>query len=180
MAKRALIVVDVQNDYFPGGKWPLVGIEQAAKNAASVLNKCREAGDFIVHIRHEFPTEEAPFFLLGSEGAAIHETMQPNDGEPVVLKHTINAFVQTNLKELLDAEGVEQVVIVGNMSHMCIDAATRAAADHGYAVTLVHDACATHDQSFDGKDIPAADVHASYMAALGFAYANLQSTDEFT
>jgi nicotinamidase-related amidase len=65
------------------------------------------------------------------------------------------------------------------MSHMCVDAATRAASDFGYKVTVIHDACATHDQDFNGVKVPAAQVHAAFMAGLAFAYATLKSTDEF-
>lgn len=179
MTNRALIVIDVQNDYFPDGRWPLDGIEAASDNAVRVLAASRKAEDFVVHIRHEFPTKDAPFFIPGSEGAAIHSKMAPLENEPVVLKHNINAFLGTNLQDLLDEKNIEEVTIVGNMSHMCVDAATRAAADLGYKATLIHDACATHDQSFDEKTVPAADVQASYMAALSFAYATVVSTDVF-
>lgn len=179
MTKRALIVVDIQNDYFPSGKYPLVGIEDAAGKAAQVLAAARDAGDLVVHVRHEFAGDNAPFFEAGSEGAQIHPTVSNKADEPVVLKNNINAFRDTNLKDVLDNAGVEEVVIVGNMSHVCIDAATRAAADFGYKVAVIHDACATLDVEFNGVKVPAEQVHASYMAALGFAYANVQSTDDF-
>jgi len=179
MTRRALIVVDVQNDYFPGGKWELSGIDAAADNAARLIAGARDKGDLVVHIRHEFESPDAPFFAPGSKGAEIHPKVQPLDGEQVVLKHSVNAFKGTSLKDVLDRNGVGDVVICGNMSHMCVDAATRAAADFGYSVTLVHDACAARDLEFNGITIPAAQVHASYMAALGFAYATLQSADEF-
>src|SRR5690606_12451953 len=91
----------------------------------------------------------------------------------------MNAFRDTNLKNQLDGAGVDDVVIVGNMSHVCIDAATRAAADFGCRVSLIHDVCATRDVEFNGVQVPAEQVHASYMAALGFAYANVQSTEDF-
>ena len=58
MAKRALIVVDIQNDYFPGGKWPLVGMEAAADNAAQLIASARKNGELVVHVRHEFPRSE--------------------------------------------------------------------------------------------------------------------------
>jgi nicotinamidase-related amidase len=179
MTKRALILIDVQNDYFPGGKWPLSGIELAAGNAARLLETARAAGDLVVHVRHEFPTADAPFFQPGSDGAQIHPQVQARSGEPVVLKHNVNAFKDTNLKEILDQHGVEEVVICGAMSHMCVDAGTRAASDLGYKCVVVHDACATRDQEFGNKVIPAADVHAAFMAALGFAYARLVSAEEY-
>ena len=87
MPKRALVLIDIQNDYFPGGKWPLNGIESAADNAANVLAVARAAGDFVVHVRHEFPTADAPFFAPGSDGAKIHPKVSGRDGEPIVLKH---------------------------------------------------------------------------------------------
>jgi nicotinamidase-related amidase len=179
MPKRALVLIDVQNDYFPGGKWPLCGIEPAADNAARLLAAARAAGDLVVHIRHEFPTTDAPFFTPGSEGAQSHAKVRGRDGEPVVLKHHVNSFRETDLKAILDRHGIEEVVICGAMSHMCVDAGVRAASDLGYKCVVVHDACATHDQEFAGTVVPAADVHAAFMAALSFGYARLVSTEEY-
>ncbi|WP_449219833.1 cysteine hydrolase family protein [Tistrella mobilis] len=178
MGKRALVVIDVQNDYFPGGSWPLVGIEAAAANVARLIAAFRAAGEPVVHVRHEFTREGAPFFVAGSDGARIHESVTPAEGEPVVLKHFPNAFRETGLDALLREMGVDQVVIAGAMSHMCIDAGARAARDLGFEVTVAHDACATRDQEFGGVIVPAAQVHAAFMAALGFAYANVVATGE--
>jgi nicotinamidase-related amidase len=179
MPKRALVLIDVQNDYFPDGKWPLAGIEVAADNAAKVLAAARAAGDLVVHVRHEFPAADAPFFAPGSEGAGIHPTVRTAAGEPVVLKHHVNAFRETDLKAILDRHGVEEVVVCGAMSHMCVDAGVRAASDLGYRCVVVHDACATRDQEFEGAVVPAADVHAAFMAALRFGYARLVTTEEY-
>jgi nicotinamidase-related amidase len=179
MPTRALVLIDVQNDYFPGGKWPLKGIESAADNAAKLLAAARRAGDLVVHVRHEFPTADAPFFAPGSEGARIHPKVRGLDDEPVVLKQHVNSFRETDLKEILDRHGVEEVVICGAMSHMCVDAGVRAASDLGYKCVVVHDACATRDQEFAGTVVPAAEVHAAFMAALEFGYARLVSTDDY-
>ncbi|CAH0339304.1 cysteine hydrolase family protein [Rhizobium sp. CECT 9324] len=179
MSKKALIVVDIQNDYFPGGKWTLFGVEAAARNAARLIAEARSAGDLVVHIRHEFPTADAPFFQPGSQGAALHPSVINLDTEHVVLKHHINSYRDTDLKQHLDANGIDAVVVCGNMSHMCVDAITRASADFGYPVTVVHDACASRDLEFNGVTVPAHLAHAAFMAALGFAYARMQSTDEY-
>ena len=179
MSTKAIISVDIQNDYFPGGKWELVGMEAAGANAAKVLAAARKAGDHVVHIRHEFPTSDAPFFAPGSEGAAIHQVAAALPDEPVVLKNQINSYRDTNLKEILDSKGVQEVVIIGAMSHMCVDAITRASADFGYKPTLIHDACASRDLEFNGTVVPAKHAHAAYMSALGFAYAKMQSADEY-
>ena len=113
MPKRALVLIDIQNDYFPGGKWTLSGIDTAADNAAKVLAVARAAGDLVVHVRHEFPSADAPFFTPSSPGAEIHPKVRNLDGEAVVLKNHVNSFRETNLKAILDRNGVEEVVICG-------------------------------------------------------------------
>jgi nicotinamidase-related amidase len=175
---KALIVVDIQNDYFKAGKWPLVGMEEAAVNAALVLEWARENKLLVVHVRHEFPTADAPFFSPGSEGAQIHSSVAAKDGEHVVVKHQINSFRDTDLKAHLDKHNIKEVIVIGAMSHMCVDAVTRAANDFGYKVTVVHDACASRDVEFNGVVVPGAQAHAAYMSALGFAYATMQATKE--
>jgi nicotinamidase-related amidase len=179
MAKQALIVVDIQNDYFPQGKWPLAGADAAADNAARLIAAFREAGDSVVHIRHEFTSADAPFFTPGSDGAKLHTKVLNRADEPVVLKHFVNSFRETELQAILDEQGIKELVVVGSMSHMCVDGITRAAADLGYAVTVIHDACASRDLEFNGLTVPAAHVHAAFMSALGFAYASVVSTDQF-
>jgi len=179
MTTKALIVVDLQNDYFPGGKWVLDGISAATANAARLITASREAGDQVIHVRHEFPATEAPFFASGSQGAETHQDVLPIDGEPTVLKNHVNSFRDTGLKDILEKNGIENVVICGAMSHLCIDATTRAASDLGYTCTLIHDACASRDQEFDGLVVPAKYVHAGFMAALGFGYADVISTDKY-
>ncbi len=165
MAKTALIIVDIQNDYFSGGKFTLTGMDEAADNAAILIDNARKNGDLVIYVRHEFPTGDAPFFAPGSEGAKIRKK---------------NAFRNTDLGEILDNNGIDEVVICGAMSHMCIDAVSRAANDFGYDVIVVHDACATRDLEFNGKTIAAKDVHNAYMSALQFGYAKLVTTAEHT
>ena len=178
MAKRAIVVVDLQNEYLPTGKLPLVGIDEAVANAARIIDAARSGGHTLVHVRHESPTADAPVFAAGSDNVKIIAAVAPRDGETVVVKRYPNAFRDTDLKAALDAKGVDEVVVIGAMSHMCIDATSRAAADLGYAVTVVHDACATRDVEFDGRTVPAADVHAAYMSALGWGYGQVVSSDE--
>ncbi|CAF3184992.1 unnamed protein product [Rotaria socialis] len=177
--KQALIVVDIQNDYFPGGKWVLSGMDAAADNAAQLIAAARASDDLVVHIRHEFPTSDAPFFALGSTGVQIHAKVQNREDEHVIVKNHINSFRETKLKEVLDRNEICDIVICGAMSHMCIDGITRAAHDFGYNCIVIHDACASRDLEFNGIQVPAEHVHAAFMAALGFAYAKTISTNEF-
>ena len=176
MKNTALLLVDYQNDYFPEGKWELEGIDLAAANGAMLLERFRHKNLPVVHIRHEFESHDAPFFVAGSDGAKIHTSVAAQEGEPVILKHSANSFKDTDLKSLLDELEIQRVIVIGAMSHMCIDAATRAAADYGYEVIVAQDACATVEQTFNGVTVPAKQVHASFMSALGFAYAEVLDT----
>ena len=132
----------------------------------------------MVHVRHEFPTNDAPFFLPESDGAQIHSSVTPREGEPVIVKHQINSFRDTKLDKVLKEQSVERLIIVGAMSHMCIDAVTRAATDLGYECHVAHDACTTLDMKFNGVKVPAAHVHAAFMAALSFGYSNVATANE--
>jgi nicotinamidase-related amidase len=174
----ALVIVDIQNDYFPGGRMTLHEIERAAENARKLLDHFRSTSQPTFHIQHTWEDASAPFFVAGTPGAAIHESVAPRAGEPVVVKHFPNSFRESSLLEELRRASAKQLTICGAMSHMCIDATTRAAADLGFDCTVVHDACATRDVEFEGNKVAADDVHAAYMSALGFAYAKVVPTDE--
>jgi nicotinamidase-related amidase len=178
MNKRAIIVVDLQNDYLATGKFPLVGIDMALENAARVVDAARRSGDLIVNVRHESP-DGAPFFVSGTEGAEIISEMAPRDGEAVITKRYPNSFRETGLADLLSSAGIDEVTVVGAMSHMCIDATARAASDLGYKTTIVEDACATRDLEFQNEAVPAAKVHAAYMSALAFGYGQVLSTSDY-
>lgn len=179
MKKLGLIVVDLQNEYLPTGKLPLAGIEAATDNAARVIADARSKGIPVFHIRHEFASGEASVFVPGTEGVRIQPAVAPNGDEPVIVKNYINSFRETDLKQQLDARKVEEIVVVGAMSHMCVDAVVRAAVDMGYTTTVLHDACATLDLTFGDVTVPAAQVHAAMMAALEFGYATVQSTQDY-
>ncbi|EIZ77931.1 isochorismatase hydrolase [Novosphingobium sp. Rr 2-17] len=179
MARRVIVVVDLQNDYFPGGKLPLWNVDTASGNAARVIARAREEGTPVVHIRHEFPGPDAPFFVANTDGARIHASVLPLADERVILKHYPNSFRDTDLREVLDGHGPQEVFILGAMTHMCIDATARAAADFGYNVLVLHDACATLDVTFGEHVVAAPQVQAAFLGALANGYARLQSADDF-
>lgn len=154
-------------------------MDAAADKAQQVLQAFRQAGDTVIHVRHEFTSDDAPFFTPGLEGAHLHPKVLNQADEPVVLKHFVNAFRETNLRALLEQRSITELVVVGSMSHMCIDGVVRAASDLGYTVTVIHDACATRDLEFNGSVVPAAQVHAAFMSSLGFAYASVVSAEQF-
>jgi nicotinamidase-related amidase len=177
--KSALILIDIQNDYFPGGAMELAGMNQAAAQAREVLTACRQARRPIFHVQHLALGPGATFFRPDTAGAEIHESVRPLPGEAFVQKHYPNAFRDTGLLEVLQGAGVDEVIIAGAMSHMCIDATTRAAFDYGFKCTVIHDACASRDLAFGDLTIPAAQVHGAFMAALRMRYARVMSLKDF-
>lgn len=179
MQKTALLIVDFQNDYFSsfeGSKFPLVGAEEASKRALEILEFFRKKDMEVIHVRHESDEKEGVFFNKGSKGANIHKNLEPLKNEVVITKNFPNSFKETKLKEVLDDLGIKSLVIVGAMSHMCIDAGVRAANDFGYNCTVISDACATRDLEFKGEIIPARYVHSAFMSALEFGYAKVVNT----
>jgi nicotinamidase-related amidase len=176
---QALILVDIQNDYFPGGSMELVGMDTAAENARAVLDAFRADDDPIFHIQHLALKPDATFFVPGTAGAKHNGIVAPIGDESVIQKNFPNSFRGTALESGLRRCGAEELVIVGAMSHMCIDATTRAAFDLGFQCAVVEDACATRDLVFKDKTINAEDVHGSLMAALSAPYAEVESTEKF-
>ena len=178
--KTALIIVDIQNDYFPNGKMELSNPEKAADNAAKVLEWFRQNNkDNIFHVQHIAGDPALEFFLPDTEGAEIHETVQPLETESIIIKHFPNSFLKTELESKLRENGVTKVVVVGMMTHMCIDATVRAAVDLGYETTLIEDACATRELSYEGKVVPAEQVHYAFVGALNGMYCAVKSTEDF-
>ena len=177
--KTALILVDIQNDYFPGGRMELSGMHAAGETASAVLSFFRDNKWPTVHIQHISVQKGATFFLPDTDGVKIHESIAPLDQDTIIQKHYPNSFRETDLYDHLTGAGIKNLVICGAMSHMCIDATTRAAADLGFSSVVVHDACAARDLEFEGKTIPATDVHASFMSALGMAYAKVLRYKDF-
>jgi nicotinamidase-related amidase len=175
---NCLIVIDLQNDYFPGGSMELVGVEEAAANARILLKEFRKKKLPVVHVRHIATRPDAGFFLPETEGAKIHHIVAPEADEIVVVKNYPNSFRNTPLLDILKEIQPDNLVICGAMSHMCIDATTRAAFDAGFNCTVAEDACATKDLIFKGTTIKASQVHASFMAALSAPYAQVRSTTE--
>jgi nicotinamidase-related amidase len=177
--KTALLLIDIQNDYFPGGNMELVGMEESALKAKELLDLFRKNDLPSYHMQHASLGKGAGFFLPDTKGAEIHESVKPLPSDLVLQKHFPNSFRDTDLMEKLKSAQIGALVICGSMTHMCIDATTRAAADQGFKCTVIHDACATRDLLFEDSVIPAKQVHAAFMSALGFAYAKVVSLETF-
>jgi nicotinamidase-related amidase len=175
--KTALLLIDIQNDYFPDGKMELVNPLEAAKKAYMLLQCFREHSGHHIHIQHVSLKPDAAFFVKGTSGTDIHDSVAHFEGEPIVYKHYPNSFRETNLLEILKEWGIERAVICGMMTHMCVDATARAAADFGFQVMIAEDACATRDLKYGETTIPAEHVHKAFLAALK-SYGQVMSSDQ--
>ncbi|MDG9666251.1 cysteine hydrolase [Hahella sp. CR1] len=178
LPNTALLLIDIQNDYFPGGAMELHQSEQAAAKAASVLSGFRRAGLPVIHVQHEMVGDRG-FFLPGTEGQKIHASVTPEADETVVVKNYPSSFLRTELDQLLEKQGVKHLVIVGMMTHMCVNTTVRAAAEHGYGVTLIGDATATRDLILDGESVPAAHVQKAMLASVIGFFAEVTTADSF-
>jgi len=174
----ALVVIDVQAFYFPGGSVPLVDPEAASAHAGRLIECFRAAGRPVIHVQHLPKGVDTPDPTGIQAQYRIHADVLPKPGETLIGKHHANSFRETELLATLRELGVKKLVIAGMQTHMCVEAAVRAAADYGFEVTVVGDACATRDLEFDGETVPAAQVHASTLASLQGGYATVVSTAE--
>ena len=167
-ADTALLLIDIQNFYFPGGRSELVDPEAASLNAQKLLQIFRDKQWLVVHVRHN-----------AEQGAEIHESVQPLEGEKIVSKNHVNCFKETDLLEYLKARKINKLVICGMMTHMCVEAAVRAAHDYDFETTLIHDACATRELKFGDREVSSADVHSSTLSSLNRYYARVLDTKSF-
>jgi nicotinamidase-related amidase len=164
--KTALLLINIQNDFFPGGKMELEGTVEAAKKANELLQCFRDHGMPTVHVQHISREPDAAFFISGDRGTDINDITAHYEGEPLVQKHYPNSFRETNLLDLLKEWRIERVIITGMMTHMCVDATARAAADLGFKLMVAEDAVATRALTYGNTTIPAEHVHKAFLVAL--------------
>ena len=175
---QALLIVDIQNDYFPGGAMELAGSSGAGSQAAILLRAFRQKGLPVIHVQHVSTRPGAAFFLPGTTGVQINECVMPLPGEAVFQKNYPNSFRDTPLLEHLRSQRITELVIVGMMTHMCIDTTVRAAFDLGFGCVLAREACATRALAFNGVTVPAEQIQAAFLAALNGVFAKVLSTGE--
>lgn len=175
----ALLLIDIQNDYFPGGTMELADPDKAAGNAGLLLQKFKKDNLPIVHIQHIATRPTATFFLPGTTGSEIHASVTPEANEKLIIKHYPNSFRETELLDYLKTKNISDLVICGMMTHMCIDATVRAAKDFGFTCIVIGDACATKDLEIHGERVHARDVHNAFLSALNGTYAEVKTAGEY-
>jgi nicotinamidase-related amidase len=139
---KALLVIDIQKDYFPGGKFPLEGAEEALQQALTAIERAKREGTKVVAIQHVAPAG-APFFEEGSEGARLHPRIEDAvRGEALVTKHEADSFLGTNLESVLQEAGADDLEIVGMMTQHCVTHTSLSPGAYGKKVKIYGDACA--------------------------------------
>ncbi|HET9825810.1 MAG TPA: cysteine hydrolase family protein [Chitinophagaceae bacterium] len=178
-SKRALLIIDVQQDYFEDGRHVLVGSLEASINAKALLKHFREQSSPVIHIQHFAVRQGATYFIPNTKGVEIHENVRPIKEEKVISKNYPNSFRQTDLLDYLRRNNITDLVICGMMTQMCVDSTTRAAKDFGFTCTVIGDACATKDLEIQGKLVAASDVQNSFLAALNSVYSTVTTTQAY-
>jgi nicotinamidase-related amidase len=173
--KTALVLIDLQNDYFPGGSMELEGSLEAVLLTKELLARFRELSLPVFHVQHIAEEAEATFFRPNTVGAEIHATVRPRDNEALVVKRHPNSFRETDLLQGLRTADITNIVFAGMMTHMCVDTTVRAASDLDFTCTLAHDACATTALQFGNTKVDAPAVQVAYLAALNDGFASVQS-----
>jgi nicotinamidase-related amidase len=163
----ALILIDIQDFYFEGGKMALSEPEKAELNAFKILKYFRENNGLVIHVKHD-----------SEPGGKIRKMVEPQDNEKVYSKKKINIFADSDLNAYLKSKGIRKLVLCGMQTHMCLEAATRAGSDLGYKCTVISDACATRDLKLNEVTVKAADVHVSTLVTLK-SYSTIIGTDDF-
>lgn len=169
-----LLIIDAQREYIDG-QLALPGIADALAVGGRLLARARLSGTPVVHIWHR---GGGALFNPAGPGFEPAAPLRPVAGESVVEKTAANAFAGTRLAELLAASGRRHLIVIGYMTHNCVDSTVRAALDLGYRSTVVANATGTRDLP-DGRGgrIAAAELHAAYLAGLADSIAQIV-TDE--
>ena len=146
---KALLVIDLQNDYFPGGKFPLWNTDVVLTNIEQVIKAARTKGIAVIHIQHIANPKMgiAPFFNQGTDGAKIHpRLLAAAPDAPVVVKEYADSFFGTKLEETLSGLGVDELLICGMMTQNCVTHTAISKSAEKYKVSVLPDCCTTVDE----------------------------------
>ncbi len=172
LSEAALVIIDAQNEYTEGALL-LSGVREAVASIRALLDRARQAGAPVIHVVHH----GRPGGLFDPQGrnGAIVDLLAPSDGEAVAPKTLPNAFTSAAFRDALAATGRKKIIATGFMTHMCVEATTRAALDHGYATTVVAEATATRDlpDPLGGAPIGASELQRRSLAALADRFATV-------
>ncbi|MDT8989930.1 cysteine hydrolase family protein [Curvibacter sp. APW13] len=145
MSHPALIVIDIQNDYFPTGAYPLHDTEAVLARSVEAIHRAQAQGVPVVLVQH-VARGPSPFFNGGTEGVQIHPALRAAAPDaPVVVKGHADSFLNTTLQDTLAALGADTLWLAGMMTHNCVTHTALSPQAQGYAVRVLEDLCTTVD-----------------------------------
>jgi len=168
MSNETLLIIDVQKAYFTDGPYLLNHPVETAERIKLLLDQFRKEQKPVIFIKHRFKAN-----------SEISDIVQPQDGEAIIEKSYPNSFLGTELKEYLDAHNIKKLVVVGMMSHMCVDTTVRACQNYGLDVVVIDDCCTTKAISYNGEPMDADTVHKVFMASLNGMFAKVMPLADF-
>lgn len=180
--KTAVIVIDFQNEYFPGGRMVIPDGASALQNTRRLIKAADAKGIRVIHVQHVLPAG-APLFAEGGKTVQFHPDMQPRAGDGVVQKDNVSVFAGASaavMDRTLKDAGIDTLIVTGLMTHACVSGAARdaAAAPRGYRVIVSSDATATRDlQLATGATIDHKTLHAASLATLEDTYGDVMTTE---
>lgn len=144
---KALLVIDLQNDYFPGGKFPLWNTEAVLGNTGRAIEKANAQGIPVIIIQHIAKQGLAPFFNEGTPGAEIHPCiLAAAPDAPIVVKEFADSFEKTTLEETLAKLAATELLVCGMMTQNCVTHTAISKAAEKYSVCVLVDCCTTVDE----------------------------------
>jgi len=144
--KKALIVIDLQNDYFPNGLFPLWNTETVLTNIEQAIQTAKEKDIPVIHVQHVADKSRgmSPFFNEDTEGVQIHSRIMASaPNSPLVVKHAADSFHETNLEKVLNELGAEELLVCGMMTQNCVTHTAISKAAEKYKVKVLADCCTT-------------------------------------
>ncbi|EKQ56728.1 MULTISPECIES: cysteine hydrolase family protein [unclassified Clostridium] len=173
--KKALLVIDVQNEYF-NGKLKVTYPQNSLDNILRVMDYAKENNIIIILVQHTGIDGET--FIKNSKGWDIHADVLKKDYNYIIEKTKPSSFYNTDLEDILKRENIEGVIISGYMTQMCCDTTARDAFHKGYAVEFLSDATGTIDVSNKIGTISSKDLHNATLIAQSLRFSNVLSTKE--
>jgi nicotinamidase-related amidase len=174
--RTALVVIDVQKDYFPGGKFVLFRARAALRKTLRLRDWARAQGLAVWWIRHTSSASRSFFLVEGTPGADLHPLLQPREDEPLVNKRDPNCFLGTDLETQLRSRGIDTVVWAGMISWMCVETTVRSAKDKGFRNLVAHDAVASGWMKGPYGLVTPWSAHRAFLSGLGLYHAEVFST----
>lgn len=175
--QTAVIVIDIQNEYFPGGKMPIPDGMKALNNSKRIVEFAHKNNMPVFFVQH-VGEANGPLFAKGSRFAEFHKDLQPAKGDRVITKATPSSFVGTDLKAQLDNLGIKQLIVTGLMTHMCVSSTARDAFPLGFSVIIPEDATATRDlATWDNNVVDHNILQQASLAGVADVFAEIKTTD---